>query len=147
MIIKRALILIVFLLWAIPSLASEDYLIADITVTGNQRIKADTILNAISLHKGQLVSHQQIDDAIQAIYRLGRFSDVAALVEVQNNAQVLVFQVKERPLVRTVRFDGNEEIRITSYNVCYTKLLRYQTLSLYEIQFSQNQSDTSLQLS
>ncbi len=110
MIIKRAILFVVCLFWALPALAAEDYLIADIVVAGNQRIKADTILNAISLHKGQTVTPQQIDEAIQAIYRIGRFSDVAALVETQNDAQILVFQVKERPLVRTVRFEGNAEI-------------------------------------
>jgi len=110
LIIKRAILFVVCLFWALPALAAEDYLIADIVVAGNQRIKADTILNAISLHKGQTVTPQQIDEAIQAIYRIGRFSDVAALVETQNDAQILVFQVKERPLVRTVRFEGNAEI-------------------------------------
>ena len=110
MIIKKVVLAVACLFWAIPAFAFQDYLVADIAVAGNQRIKAETILNAVSIHKGQTVTPLQIDEAIQAIYRIGRFSDVAALVEVQNGAQVLVFQVKERPLVRTVRFEGNDEI-------------------------------------
>jgi outer membrane protein insertion porin family len=108
--IKRFFIIVACLFLALPAFASEEYLVADIVVAGNQRVKAETIVNAISVNKGQVVTPQQIDEALQAIYRLGRFSDVAALVEVQNGNRILVFQVTERPLVRTVRFEGNEEI-------------------------------------
>ncbi|MCM2264978.1 MAG: outer membrane protein assembly factor BamA [Desulfuromonadales bacterium] len=108
--IKRALLLLVLLLWTAPLWAVSEYQVADIVVSGNRRVKADSILNAISLHKGQTVTPPQIDEAIQAIYKLGRFSDVSAQVELQNNAQILVFQVTERPLVRNVKYEGNEEI-------------------------------------
>lgn len=108
--IKRAVFFVLLLLWAVPLWAANEYQVADIEVRGNQRVKADSILNVISLHKGQTVTPPQIDEAIQAIYKLGRFSDVAALVETRNGAQILVFQVAERPLVRNVRFEGNDEI-------------------------------------
>jgi outer membrane protein insertion porin family len=98
------------LLWAGPLWAAGEYQVADIVVSGNQRVKADAILNAISLHKGQPVTPPQIDEAIQAIYKLGRFSDVGAEIELRNNAQILVFRVTERPLVRSVGFAGNDEI-------------------------------------
>jgi len=110
--IKRAILLAILLLWSIPLWAAGEYQIADIVVSGNRRVKADSILKAITLHKGQTVTPPQIDEAIQAIYKLGRFSDVAALMEMQNGAQILVFQVTERPLVRNVAFEGNDEIGV-----------------------------------
>lgn len=108
--IKRAIVVLALLLWSVPLWAAVEYQVADIVVSGNRRVKADSILNAISLHKGQVVTPPQVDEAIQAIYKLGRFSDVAAQVELQNGAQILVFQVTERPLVRSVSFSGNDEI-------------------------------------
>jgi outer membrane protein insertion porin family len=108
--IKLAISLVIVLMCAVPLWAATDYQIADIAVTGNSRVKADTIISAIPLQKGQIVTPLQIDEAIQAIYKLGRFSDVAALVEERNGAKVLVFQVVERPLVRSVTFAGNDEI-------------------------------------
>jgi outer membrane protein insertion porin family len=95
---------------ATPLRAASDYQIADIAVSGNRRVKADSIINAITLQKGQIVTPVEIDAAIQSIYNLGRFSDVSALIEERNGAQVLVFQVVERPLVRSVSFAGNDEI-------------------------------------
>jgi outer membrane protein insertion porin family len=108
--IKKAILLVVLVVWAVPLWAAGDYQLADIAVSGNRRVKADTILAAISLQKGQTVTAGQIDEAIQAIYKLGRFSDVVAQVEMQDGAQILVFQVTERPLVRSVRIEGNDEI-------------------------------------
>lgn len=108
--IKRAMILLLLLFCATPLWAATEYPIADIEVRGNQRVKTESILNAISLHGGQVVTPPQVDEAIQAIYKLGRFSDVSALVETRGDALILVFQVTERPLVRSVAFAGNKEI-------------------------------------
>lgn len=107
---KRAVLVLFFLLLALPVLAAVDDPLADITVTGNQRVKAETILNAISLHKGQAATPQDIDAAIQAIYRLGRFADVAAEIEQRDGARILLFRVAERPLVRNIQLIGNEEL-------------------------------------
>jgi outer membrane protein insertion porin family len=108
--IKRAVLFLMLLLWTAPLWAASEYQVADIVVSGNRRVKADSILNVITLRKGQTVTPQQIDEAIQAIYQMGRFSDVTASFEVQNDARILVFQVSERPLVRNVQFEGNKEI-------------------------------------
>ncbi|TLM66201.1 MAG: outer membrane protein assembly factor BamA [Deltaproteobacteria bacterium] len=109
--IKRVVLLLLFLLiWVVPSWAADEYQIADIEVAGNRRVKADSILGAISLHKGQIVTPAQIDEAIKAVYRIGRFSDVTAQVETRGGVQILVLQVTERPLVRSVRFDGNKQL-------------------------------------
>jgi outer membrane protein insertion porin family len=108
--IKKAILLVAALLLAVPLWAATQYQIADIAVSGNRRVKTESILAAIPLQKGQLADPVQIDGAMQAIYRLGRFSDVAARVDERDGVQILVFEVTERPLVRSVRFEGNKEI-------------------------------------
>lgn len=108
--IKRAILLVAMLLLAVPLWAATQYQVADFVVSGNRRVKAEAILAVIPLQKGQTVTLEQIDGAMQAIYRLGRFSDVAARVDEQNGIQILIFEVTERPLVRSVRFEGNKEI-------------------------------------
>lgn len=108
--IKRVVLILMLFLWSVPLWAATEYQIADIEVAGNRRVKADSILSAITLRKGQVVTPAQIDEAIQAIYKLGRFSDVTAQVDVRDGVQILNFQVVERPLVRTVQFEGNKEI-------------------------------------
>ena len=108
--IKKAILLLAVLLVATPLWAATQYQIADFAVSGNRRVKTEAILAAIPLQKGQTVTLAQVDEAMQAIYRLGRFSDVAARVDQLEGAQILVFEVVERPLVRSVRFEGNKKI-------------------------------------
>lgn len=108
--IKRAVLFLLLLLWTVPLWAADEYQVADIEVAGNRRVKTDSILSVLPLHKGQTVTPLQIDEAIQAIYKLGRFSDVTAQVDTRDGVQILTFQVVERPLVRTVQFEGNKEL-------------------------------------
>jgi outer membrane protein insertion porin family len=108
--IKRALWLVILVIWALPLWAGDAYQIADIVVSGNRRVQTEAILGAVSLQRGESVTPVQIDEAIQAIYKLGRFTDVAAQIEMHSGVPILVFQVTERPLVRAVRFAGNDEV-------------------------------------
>ena len=107
--IKRALVLFLCLLLAFPAWAAQVFTISDIVIQGNQRVKKDDILQAISIRPGQTVTPQDIDQAIQDIYRMGRFVDIAAGIEDWAGVDVLVFDLVERPLVRKIRFEGNDE--------------------------------------
>lgn len=109
--IKRVCLLLFCLIWALPLYAAEQYLIGDILVEGLQRVKPQTVLDAVPIQRGESVTAEDIDAAMQAIYGLGRFSDVVAEVEEQNGTQVLIFRLQERPLVRKIRFEGNEELK------------------------------------
>ncbi len=59
---------------------------------------------------GEAVSAEEIDRDLQAIFRLGRFRDVAAEIEERSGKNVLVYKVEERPLVRKIEFADNKEL-------------------------------------
>lgn len=109
--IKRAFLLLFCLFSALALHAADGYFIGDVMVEGNQRVKTQTVLEALEIGPGQTVLPEEIDAAIQSIYRLGRFSDVTAAVEVINDVQVLIFRVEERPLIRKILFEGNDKIK------------------------------------
>ncbi|PNU20914.1 outer membrane protein assembly factor BamA [Geothermobacter hydrogeniphilus] len=88
---------------------SQVYRIDDVTVDGNRRVEKEAILPLLSVKPGQKVTSEQIDRDIQAIYKLGRFEDISAEIIDQNGAKILVYHLKERPLVRKVLFEGNDE--------------------------------------
>jgi outer membrane protein insertion porin family len=44
------------------------------------------------------------------IYRMERFSDIVSEITVDSGVTVLTFIVEERPLVRNIRFEGNDEL-------------------------------------
>jgi outer membrane protein insertion porin family len=108
---KRVSLLLFCVLLAFPLYAADSYLINDIVIEGNQRVNTKAILETLNVRSGQSVTAEDIDAAIQSIYRIGRFSDVVAEVEERNGIQVLVFRVEERPLVRKIRFEGNDKLK------------------------------------
>ncbi len=107
---KRVLTLFVCLSLAIPAWAAQDFLLADIVIKGNQRVKTVDILDAMSIKPGQSVSPADIDAAMADVYNMERFSDISSEISEEAGASILTFNVEERPLVRNIRFEGNEEL-------------------------------------
>lgn len=108
--LKKILSLLVFLSLAFPVWAAQEFILFDIVIEGNQRVQTVEVLNAMSIKPGQTVTPADIDAAMADLYSMERFSDIASGISGEPNATILTFKVEERPLVRNVRFEGNEEI-------------------------------------
>ena len=109
--LQRVLLLLVCLSLAIPAWAAQEFLLADIVVTGNQRVQTADILNALSIKPGQTVTPADIDGAIEDVFKMERFADISAEISGDPAASILTFNVEERPLVRNVRFEGNDKLK------------------------------------
>lgn len=108
--LKRLLLTLCLLLLAVIALA-DSFMVSDVQVEGNNRIEGSAILAAISIKPGDMITPEDVDQAMHSIFAMGRFDDVRAeLTEVQG-AKILTFVVKELPLVRDIRFSGNEELK------------------------------------
>jgi outer membrane protein insertion porin family len=100
--------MLMFLLAA--SGAAEDVKVTLIEVQGNKRIETATILAKIKTREGGVFSPAQIKDDIKALYQLGHFEDVQVKTEGFENGLKVIFQVKEKPLIREITFEGNDEL-------------------------------------
>ena len=47
---------------------------------------------------------------IKVLYQLGHFEDVQVKTEGFENGLKVIFQVKEKPLIRDISFEGNDEL-------------------------------------
>lgn len=108
--LKRVLSLLLCLSLVAPVWAAQEYVLSDIVVEGTKRVQEVDVLNTIKIKPGQKVSPADIDEAMAAIYAMERFSDISADITGETNDAVLTFKVDERPLVRKIRFEGNEEL-------------------------------------
>jgi len=96
-----------------PQLAFADgEQIAEIVVRGNKRIEADAVLNQISIKPGDLFYADRSDADIRAVYRLGQFQDVQLISEPAEDGIRLVYLVVEKPVIRDIRFVGNEKLKL-----------------------------------
>ncbi len=113
MISKKAFAVLVLSLLLLPqmALAQKTYKFGEVEIQGNRRVELSTIRSVLSVKAGEAVSLKDIDQDIRSIYRLGRFKDVSASVEKRDGTSILIYRVKEWPLVREVKFSGNKEFK------------------------------------
>lgn len=90
---------------------AESDTVSEVVVRGNRRIDSAAILNAVSSKAGERLDSDRTDADIRSIFNLGQFRDVQVSTEPGNAGLVLVFSVVEKPIIREVRFEGNEALK------------------------------------
>jgi outer membrane protein insertion porin family len=97
--------------WADTALSAQsEPLIAEVKVAGNNRVEEEAIRVHLTSRAGEPLNRQAVDKDIRMIYEMGFFSDVEAQVNDENGRTILVYQVRERPLIREVRIEGNKGV-------------------------------------
>jgi outer membrane protein insertion porin family len=84
-------------------------LIASVTVAGNQAISADAILDEVKniLAPGLPLTPQRIEQARQAVMKMGYFEQVTIAHELTDQGAAVVINVVERQRIEKVVFVGN----------------------------------------
>jgi outer membrane protein insertion porin family len=94
----------------VPAESVAGLKVISVTVKGNRRIEAATILQAVRIKAGDLLDQSQVDADIRAIFKLGHFRDVKAETEKVDGGITLNYQVLEKPVVREIKVEGAKEI-------------------------------------
>lgn len=79
-----------------------------ITVQGNERIEAGTVVSYLPIAPGDTVDPSRIDVALKTLFRTDLFSDVK--IDLQANGELLV-RVVENPIINRVIFEGNQGLK------------------------------------
>ncbi|MGH7802684.1 MAG: outer membrane protein assembly factor BamA [Thermodesulfobacteriota bacterium] len=82
-----------------------------IDIEGNRRIETDLIRINISAKVGEPLSQETVSNDIKKIYKLGFFDDVSAEFEKTPEGVILIYNVKEKPVVVDLRVKGNKKIK------------------------------------
>ncbi len=81
-----------------------------IEIEGIQNHSPEIVLNTISIHKGDFVSRQTIRSDINKLYQLGFFTDIQVKTTDLEEGILLIFIIKENPVLHNIEFIGNENI-------------------------------------
>ena len=97
------------LLCQLQSSAATDtsFIISDIKVSGLQRVELGTFFTYLSVRVGERIDEVRIPTIIRSIYRSGSFDDV----EIMHDGSTMIINVKERPTIAHLTFDGNSAIK------------------------------------
>ncbi|TWU09412.1 Outer membrane protein assembly factor BamA precursor [Symmachiella macrocystis] len=84
-----------------------------VEVEGNRTIPVDAIARKIMIRPDQEVTSQQIRAEVQSLHKTRWFFDVKPNLREADDGDgyVLVFKVRERPILQDVVYKGNEEIK------------------------------------
>ena len=85
--------------------------LARVTIAGNTTIPREAILAKVKTRGGRRASEQQIRDDLTALYDTGWFKSVEPQVRQSPKGLILVFQVREHPVLRSVTYRGNRAIK------------------------------------
>jgi outer membrane protein insertion porin family len=84
--------------------------IEDVQVRGNRRIPTETIKYNLQTKVGDRLDRNLIRRDIKALYALGHFDDIRVEEEDGKTGKIIIFVVKEKKLVRTVKYEGIKSI-------------------------------------
>ncbi|SFE08032.1 outer membrane protein assembly factor BamA [Roseivivax sediminis] len=86
--------------------AAQSYTFTNVSIEGNRRIEAGTILSYAGIARGETVSGGELNAAYQRIQESGLFESV----EIVPQGSTLVIRVVEYPTVNTISIEGNRRI-------------------------------------
>ena len=88
-----------------------DQPLAEIRITGNKTIPETAILHFVESQLGRPVSNRQIDQDTTTLLQQNWFLSVRPRLRSTDDGLVLIFEVVEKPILRSVRFVGNDKIK------------------------------------
>jgi len=84
--------------------------IAEIRVEGARRAEPDAVRSVMISQVGAPLDRRQLREDVRRIFGLGFFSDIQIEAEPGPRGIVLIVKVTERPAIREVQIEGNDEI-------------------------------------
>ena len=109
----RRRMMIALLVWGAciaPALAVAAT-VARVAIEGNTRVDDEAIRIHVQSRAGAPYDPATVDNDVRAIYAMGFFENVEVERRTEADGLVLIFRVRERPLVTDVKIEGNKTIR------------------------------------
>jgi outer membrane protein insertion porin family len=89
---------------------AEGLPIVAIEITGNRRVAREDVLSYLREKAGHLFGVETLTSDVHALWESGFFEDIQVDLNTNDRGVVLRFIVRERPNIREVAYEGNDEI-------------------------------------
>jgi outer membrane protein insertion porin family len=95
---------------------AEGLPIATVEILGNRRVARDDVLSYLREKPGQTFRAETLTGDVRALWDSGFFEDIQADLTTSDRGVALRFIVRERPNIKEVTFEGNDEIENDKLN-------------------------------
>lgn len=96
------------------SIALAQDIIQEIRVTGNRRVATESIRFRIGSKEGEPLDPRQVTRDVRALWQTGLFDDLGATVINGENGKILMYVVRELPLIVETEIRGNRKLTKSS---------------------------------
>ena len=93
-----------------PSEKAEGQAIVGIEVEDNKRIASDDVLSYVHEKVGDSFKVESLAADVRSVWNSGNFEDVQVDMATLDRGVRLRFKVTERPFIKSIEFEGNEEL-------------------------------------
>jgi outer membrane protein insertion porin family len=110
MAVVYASVFCIFLVAAPVRSEPPEELIQDVQVRGNHRMPADSIKYRIQTKAGDRLNAKTVSRDVKTLYALGYFEDIRVEEQATTRGPIVIFNVRERPLVRAIKYEGLQSV-------------------------------------
>lgn len=93
----------------LPSLAWGET-VAEIRITGNERVEEEIIRREIQVQVGAEVDEAQVSEDLKRLHKLKFFKDIRVEIETVEGGVTLLYRVTEKPLVKDHKIEGYDNV-------------------------------------
>ena len=88
-------------------------IVKGVEIRGNRRVPTDHIRSQLQTRAGDPIDLSRVSRDIRALYSLGYFDDVQFETGSTRDGSIIIFSVKEKPLIRAIQYKGIRSATIT----------------------------------
>ena len=81
-----------------------------IEIAGNRKVESEAVIEKLTTKTEQVLDNYLLRKDIQRIYEMKYFDEVEAWHKRSGSKNILLFKLKEKPIIGKVEFSGNDEI-------------------------------------
>lgn len=114
---KALLLISIFLFSIVPASAQEIigpiqemFQVDSIEIVGNRKVESEAITEKLSTKPNLILDNYLLRKDLSRIYDMKYFEEVEAYQKKLGAKNILLFKVKEKPIISKISFEGNDEI-------------------------------------
>jgi outer membrane protein insertion porin family len=88
----------------------EFFRVDSIEILGNRKVESEAIIEKLSTRTEMMLDNYLLRKDLSRIYEMKYFEEVEAYHKIKDGKNILLFKVKEKPIISKISFEGNDEI-------------------------------------
>ncbi len=88
----------------------EFFRVDSIEIQGNRKVESEAITEKLGTRAEMMLDNYLLRKDLSRIYEMKYFEEVEAYHKIKDGKNILLFKVKEKPIISKISFEGNDEI-------------------------------------